>query len=205
MKIPRKLFFSMQLSVVLWSLLAPQLGFAYGHPLTDEAVRDAYFLGQDFDRSTAFLTQYVQSLPVPERGPHVAEVELRTPYWQVVEASRENTLDYSAQQAAADYRKRGDFLQVRLKVLFTPTYTGRADDFWRGISVGLVQKKHMAATGVSAKLLYASDPDGYTWVTGANVFIDFSVAGVDSDSVEVEVIPPEGPSVHVTFDLNRLS
>jgi hypothetical protein len=205
MKIVRKRFFWMQLTVVLWSLLAPQLGFAYEHPLRDDSVRKAYFLGQDLDRSNAFLAQYVRALPVPERGPHVAEVELRTPYWQVVEASRENTVDYSAQQAAADYRKRGDFLRVRVKVLFTPTYTGRAEDFWRGISVGLVQKKHMAATGMSAQPLYASGPDGTTWMTGANVYIDFSVEGVDSDSIEVEVIPPEGPAVHVTFDLSRLS
>jgi hypothetical protein len=69
-----------------------------------------------------------------------------------------------------------------------------------------VQKKHMAATKVSAQLLYASDPDGdSSWVTGANVFIQFSVAGVDSDSVDVEVIPPGGASVHATFDLGRLS
>jgi hypothetical protein len=203
--IPRRLLFWMHFVAALCSLLAPQLAFAYEHPLTDESVRDAYFLGQDLDRSNAFLAQYVQSLPVPQRGPHVAEVELRTPYWQVVEASRENTADYSAQQAAADYRKRGDLLQVRLKVLFTPTYTGRPDDFWRAISVGLVQKNHMAATSVSAQLLYASAPDGYTWVIGANVFINFSVADVDSDSVDVEIIPPEGPTVHATFDLNRLS
>jgi hypothetical protein len=67
-----------------------------------------------------------------------------------------------------------------------------------------VQKKHMAATGVSAQLLYTSDPDGYSWVIGANVFVEFSVAGVESDSVDVAVVPPGGAGVRATFDLGRL-
>lgn len=198
-------FFAMQFGVAMLSLLVPQLGFAYDHPLTDESVRDAYFLGQDLDRSNDFFAQYTQALPVPDSGPQVAEIELLTPYAQVVEVSREHPMGYSAQQAAADYKKRGDSIQVRVKILFTPTYTG-PDDFWRGVSVGLVQKEHMAATGVSAQLLYASDADGdYSWVIGANVFVQFRVAGVESDSVDVEVIPPGGAGVRVTFDLGRLT
>jgi hypothetical protein len=205
MKFFRRILIATQFAAALSSLLAPLPAFAYVHPLTDEAVREAYFLGQDSDRAATFFAQYVQSLPVPKSGPHVAEIELHTPYAQVVEVSREHPMGYSAQQATADYRKRGDFIQVRVKVLFTPTYTNRPEDFWRGVSVGLVQKKHAAATSVSAQLLYAFDPDGNSWVLGANVFIDFRVSDVDSDSVDVEVIPPEGASVHATFDLNQLS
>jgi hypothetical protein len=203
MRFPRGVFFAMQLGAALFGLLVPQLGFGYDHPLTDEVVRDAYFLGQDLDRSNDFFARYTQALPVPDSGPQVVEIELLTPYAQVVQVSHEHPMGYSAQQAAADYKKRGDFIQVRVKVLFTPTYTG-ADDFWRGVSVGLVQKKHMAATGVSAQLLYTSDPDGYSWVIGANVFVEFSVAGVESDSVDVAVVPPGGAGVRATFDLGRL-
>ena len=54
MKFHRGVFFALQFGVALLSLLVPQLGFAYDHPLTDEAVRDAYFLGQDLDRSNDF-------------------------------------------------------------------------------------------------------------------------------------------------------
>ena len=203
MRFPRGVFFAMQLGAALFGLLVPQLGFGYDHPLTDEVVRDAYFLGQDLDRSNDFFARYTQALPVPDSGPQVAEIELLTPYAQVVQVSHEHPMGYSAQQAAADYKKRGDSIQVRVKVLFTPTYTG-ADDSWRGVSVGLVQKKHMAATGVSAQLLYTSDPDGYSWVIGANVFVEFSVAGVESDSVDVAVVPPGGAGVRATFDLGRL-
>lgn len=205
MRSSRRLFFAIQLGAALFSLLTPQLGFAYNHPLTDESVREAYFLGQDADRAASFLSQYVQSLPVPNSGPDVAEIALQTPYAQVVAASLGHLAGYSAQQAAADYKQRGDFIQVRVKVLFTPTYTG-GDDYWRGVSVGLVQKKYMGATGVSGEPLYATDHDGdRAWVIGANVFVQFSVAGVDSDTIQVEVIPPGGGAVYATFELDSLS
>jgi hypothetical protein len=54
----------------------------------------------------------------------------------VVEASALHSVGYSDLQAAEDYRKRGDFIAVRVKILFTPTYTRPPSDFWRGVSVG---------------------------------------------------------------------
>ena len=119
-----------QLGIALSLACNPQFAFAYDHPLSDEAVRDAYFVGQDVKTVNAFLSSYTQHLPVPPSGPHVAEIVLSTPYAQVVEVSAQHSVGYSDQQAAEDYRKRGDSIAVRVKVLFTPTYTGRAEDFW---------------------------------------------------------------------------
>ncbi|MGA8105001.1 MAG: hypothetical protein WB869_22795 [Candidatus Acidiferrales bacterium] len=205
MSFARRLLSMIQLGVAVWSALTPQLALAYDHPLSDGAVREAYFIGQNTDRANTFLSQYAQALPVPHGGAHVAEIELSTPYAQVVEISAQHTPDYSAQQAALDYRKRGDFIVVRVKILFTPTYTGGSDDFWRHVSVGLVQKKHMAATSVDGQPLYTADRDGDNPVLiGANVFVQFSVDGVESNYVQVEVVPPEGLWVHATFDLSNL-
>ena len=190
-------------SVAASCLLLPQAGFTYEHPLSDSSVRNAYFLGQDAERATDFLAQYVQSLPVPENGAHVAQIELDTPYAQAVKASLQRPMGYSAQDAAADSKKRGDSIVVRVQVMLTPTYTGVGGDFWLDVSVGLVQKKHMAARRVYGVPLYASDRDGDdSWVIGANIFVEFAVEGVESDDVQVEVIPPKGPAVHATFDLS---
>jgi hypothetical protein len=204
MRSPRNFLTLIQAGVAVASLLAPQLGFAYDHPLRDDAVREAYFLGQNPDQAAQLLSRYVQSLPVPESGPHVAQIELSTPYAQVVEVSQQHSVGYSAQDAAADYKKRGDFILVRVQVMFTPSYSDRGEGFWRDVSVGLVQKDHMAARSVSAELLYSGDRDGDSWIIGANVFVVFSVAGVESDSVQVEVVPPEGETVRATFDLDGL-
>jgi hypothetical protein len=141
---------------------------------------------------------------VPSSGPQVAEIALNTLYAQVVAVSAQHTVGYSAQQAWADYQKKSDFIVVRVKVLFTPTYADPGVDFWRTVSVGLIQRKHIAAKSVRGEPIYSSDPIGGTVAIGANVFVQFSLAGVRSGPVEVEVIPPAGLPVHAVFDLDTL-
>jgi hypothetical protein len=86
---------------------------AFDAPLSPEAVRDAYFLGQHNNQSTlCFFSQYVKTLSAPDKGPYIAEVEFYTPYTQVVEASRRRTGSYSAQQAEVDYRHHHNQLYV---------------------------------------------------------------------------------------------
>ena len=76
-------------------------------------------------------------------------------------------------------------------------------DFWRQVSVGLVQEEHIAATSVSGEPIYGSDESGGGLI-GAYIYARFSVAEVHSEPLQVEVIPPEGPAVHARFDLSKL-
>jgi hypothetical protein len=206
----RKTLVVMRTAVAIWIGLFPQFGFAFSHRLTESEVRDAYFLGQDSERATPFLSQYVQALPVPNTGPHVAQIELRTPYAQVVAISRQHSAGYSAQQAAEDYKARGNTILVRAQVMFTPTYSNRPDDFWRDVSIALAQGDRIAPKNVdghpvyTGQSIYASNPDGSSWVIGADIYAVFDVAGLSSNSVQVEVVPPEGAAVQATFDLEKL-
>jgi hypothetical protein len=146
------------LAIVTASLLLCQPLLAFDAPLSPEAVRDAYFLGQHNDQSTlSFFSQYVKTLRAPDKGPYIAEVEFYTPYTQVVEASRRRTGSYSAQQAEVDYRHHHNQLYVRVRIDFTDTYglelyrSAKADkqlsgedqplpDFYRDFRVGLSQR-----------------------------------------------------------------
>ena len=138
-------------------MVSPSL--AFNTPLSDEAVREAYFLGQRNDESTLSLfNSYLRLLPQPETGAFIAEVEIYTPYVQVVETSRRRSVGYSAQQAAQDYRRLNNRIFVRIRIDFTPTYgnlelyrSERADrvdpddstppaDFSNDFRVGLSQK-----------------------------------------------------------------
>jgi hypothetical protein len=196
---------TIQAIFIVGALLVAQPALAYDHPLTDEAVRDAYFLGQDADRAADFLSKYVQTPPLPDNGPHVSRIELSTPYAQVVEVSQQHSVGYSAQDAAADYKKRGDTILVSVQIMFTPTYLSNDENYWSTVPVGLVQKTHIAARSVSGQAIYAVDHDGdSSWVIGANVYVVFGVKGVASDTLQVEVIPPGGAAVHATFDLSDL-
>jgi hypothetical protein len=132
---------------------------AFQTSLSDESIREAYFLGQRNDETTASLfNHYVRLLPKPDKGAYIAEVEVYTPYVQLVETSRRRSIGYSAQQAELDYRHSHHKLYVRVRIDFTPTYgalelyrsskSGRepsADDqplpdFYRDFRVGLSQR-----------------------------------------------------------------
>jgi hypothetical protein len=147
------------LSALAVSLLLIPLAFAFDTPLSPEAVREAYFLGQHNDQSTlSFFSQYVKTLPAPDKGAYISEVEIYTPYAQIIEASRRRTGSYSAQQAELDYRHHHDRLYVRIRINFTDTYgalelyrsakgdkqlSGRDEplpDFYRDFRVGLSQR-----------------------------------------------------------------
>jgi hypothetical protein len=59
--------------------------FAYEYPLSSTSLRDAYMLGNRKDEHTVeFLAQYQRELPMPETGPHVATISVKTPYAKVV-------------------------------------------------------------------------------------------------------------------------
>jgi hypothetical protein len=72
-------------TLVVWALIAlPAL--AYQYPLSSSDIRNAYLLGYAKDQNTtSFFAQYARRLPLPETGPHVATIALRTPYVQVAE------------------------------------------------------------------------------------------------------------------------
>lgn len=108
-------------------LLIAQPALSFQSPLSEESVREAYFLGQRNDQSTlAFFnpyirTPYIRTSDRPQTGPVVSEVELYTPFVQLVElSSRRN--NYSAQQASLDYHRGTDTVFVRVRIEFTPTY-----------------------------------------------------------------------------------
>ena len=118
------------LAILAAALLTTSVALAFNAPLSDEAVREAYFLGQRHDDTTArFLETYRRYFPVPESGPHVLVVELFTPYAQAVESSSKQGAGYSAQQAIQDYQVRGDSLRVSVHEYMFATLARMALDF----------------------------------------------------------------------------
>src|SRR5579863_4234163 len=114
-----------RLGILLISFIAISAA-GYDHPLDSYSIRDAYFLGTDRERCAQFLTQYVKTFPASNSELHVAQIEVRTPYVQVVVSSREHSVGYSALQAEQDYRKNPDTLQVRVQILFSTGFANRS-------------------------------------------------------------------------------
>ena len=215
-------------SVLAAALLLTPSSVAFGATLSDEAVREAYFLGQRSDEKTArCLEEYRRRLPMPQSGLYVSEVELFTPFAETVDLSRQRTFGYSAQQAALEYRGRGDVYRLRVHLFFTDTYSQRTyaqattqrarrssgdqplvqrrpNGYWQGFQVQLRQKgriiEPLEIPGVPVFRGYTVGGVYY----GFDVVLHYDGDDIDRDSVEVVVLTPDGQRVAVEFDLTKL-
>jgi hypothetical protein len=210
-------------AVLMALVVVPPESFAFSSPLSDEAIREAYFLGQRRDESTArFLDKYKQHLTAPETGPFIASVELLTPFARVVLQSSQQTMGYSAQQAEAEHRGKEEIVAMNIEVLLTDSYgpliarpTGqrsgspigyafRSPDFWRDIEVHVaVDDRIVKATRSSGEPKYRCSDDA-CWLTGATLRFEFPASAFESNTATVQVTPPEGPEVFVDFDLTAV-
>lgn len=199
------------------ALIAPLTLAAYERPLASHSIREAYFLGRGRDTTaTAFVEQYVRRFPLPTKGPHVAEIEIRTPYEQVVLRAWQAPDGYSAQQAEQDYRARPDVIVVRIRINATPTYTPsaflataggfRPVEFWHDFLVRLVQAEHeFEPKKVNGRPVFSSGSrSGGGSLVGADVELEFDARQVGSAPATVKVLMPDGQLVKVEFELGKL-
>ena len=160
---------------------------AYEVPLVPAALHDAWTLGQRNDQATAeFLAPYSQQVSEgAPTSPHVAEIEILTPFAQVVDQSRLNLSNYSEPQAAQAYHQRGDTVVVRIRLMLPAAFPKSE----------AVQNKpvYSAATNASPSTL-----DGQT------VWLEFESKNVASEEIRVEVTTPDANQVSTTFDLKKL-
>ena len=209
-------------ALLLSTLLTSPALFAFNSPLSDEAIREAYFLGQRRDeKMTVFLEKYKQHLREPDRGAFVSSVEFLTPFALLVLQSKDHSTGYSAQQAAEEHRGVEENVVVNIEVLFTESYgaliqqpisdrsgapTGfafRSSDFWRDIDVQVIVKdKVLKPARFTGEPLYFC-AQGCA-LMGATMRLEIPARFVDSDLATMHVVPPEGPEVWVDFDLAGL-
>jgi hypothetical protein len=209
------------LGLLLAGLITAQ-AVAYNRHLDSSAVRDAYFLGSDNSQSARFLAGYKKALPVPKSGPNIAEIEVRTPFAQVVENSHEHSIGYSAQQAEQDYQKTPDTFQVRVQILATATFgigaainqlppsacqgVNRMNsvlDCFHDFQFRFSQKEDIHAKESFGVPIYSDSPDG-SGVIGGNIWFTFRTSDIATGPLLVIVVTPDGQEVSAEFDLAGL-
>ena len=193
-------------------------------PLSEEAVRDAYFLGQHHDQTlNVFLAKYIKFLPMPKMGPDIASISFLTPFALFAQESSQRTMNYSAQQAEQDHRGQQEIVRIVIQIQLTGTYgaliatpTGsssgspigyvkRPDDFWKDFEIQVLDKeKSLIPLSSSGDSVYSCDSNGGCILSGATVQFEFRASAFTSDSPTIQVTPPEGDAVSVGFDLTRL-
>lgn len=205
--------------------------YAYEIPLTPAALHEAYVLGQRNDQATAaFLNPYLKELAERAEGPHIAEIEMLTPFVQVLDNSRLLTSGYSEQQAAQDYHQRGDIVLVRIRLMLPGAYPKteqsaplagpqgatsspeqnsalRPENFWQNFRFALKQHGKVIPTrAIHNKPVYSTaTSDAPSVLDGATVWLEYDAKDVASDEMTtVEVVTPESKTITAVFDLKKL-
>lgn len=210
------------LAVALVALLAAP-SFAFDTPLSDQAVREAYFLGQRHDDSMAkLLNRYTQSLPAPETGPHIYSVTFLTPFALLVQQSSQLS-NASAQDVEKRHHGDDEIVSVSVEILLTPSfgaaiptptnsrsgspvgYQFRNPDFWKDFKIKVFDgDKNLALNGFTGEPRYACPSEGGCDLFGASIRFELPAKLFTSNSATIEITPPVGEQVSVDFDLASL-
>ena len=208
------------------ALLLPLAAAAYDTQLDARGIHEAYVLGQRNDKATGdFLASYVSQITEPQSGAHIAEIELLTPYAQIVDESRQKTAEgYSEEQASEEYKHRANTIKVNIVILLPTAYPKtaenssappatrseksalRPENFWQNFQFSLKQHgKAIPSKGISNQPIYSTATNNAPAVLdGENVWLEFDVKDVQSDETTMEVVTPEGKNIRALFDLKKL-
>jgi hypothetical protein len=187
--------------------LASQNAVAFNYPLQDEHVREAYFLGRttNNEKLTDFYKQYVHDFPFPASGRYfsvVESVEFRTPYEQIVLRSRLNLNQYSAQEAAEDYRAQPNLVIVRAMISYKMNYIGP-------LPPTSSFKVHVSQADPIEEKQLTVEPICSQWqecgVTRFAILLWFDAEQFASGPAKIKIVTPDGQTLRTEFDLDKLT
>jgi hypothetical protein len=217
------------ITVLLLLCFFVPVGAAYDTQLDAHAIHEAYVLGQRNDKSTGdFLAPYLTQITEPQNDVHIAEIELLTPFAQIVDQSRQRTAGgYSEDQATQDYKRSGNTVKVNVVMMLPSAYpktaaapagpatapaTGpeksaiRPENFWQNFKFNLTQNgKTIPSRGISNQPIHSTATNNSPAVLdGENVWLEFDVKDVAPEQTIIEVVTPQGKVIKASFDLKRL-
>lgn len=186
--------------------------------LSSEEVREAYFLGRSSNDQDVvnFVAPYIHHFPAPEEGrPYVESIEFRSPYEQIVLASRARLFDYNSLDAQKDYATFKDQVLIRVLIFTSASYhwplaqsvpggikivTG--DDLLKEFHFRVSQDHVIEPKKVTAVATCTSgDCDGFP---GLDVLLTFDLAQFKSKLTKIEVGDSKGQVAKTEFDLDEL-
>ena len=212
-----RIFASLLLSICLPSVPVA----AFDSPLSDTAVRQAYFLGQRHDGSLVrLLDKYTKRLPSAKTTPYVSSVTFLTPFAQLALRSDRHLGSYSAQQAQLDHRAEGEFVRIIVEIRLPNSYAAFITvsprsgplpaparlpyDFWKDYEVQIFDNKQaLSVPTFSGRADSVCGRSGSCTLIGATLELEVPPDVFSSGTAAILVVPPRGDPVSVDFDLSR--
>jgi hypothetical protein len=200
--------------IVVTAAVAPLLAGAFTYPLSSTDIRDAYFIGRRNDQFTAnFLRQYTRHFDPPASGPDVADINVETPFTQIMQYSSQMA-NYDAPTAVKDFQDRP--LKVYVHVFIyedtaslldnanpaNPLNHKEGEDY----GVKFVQDKRVKPLEVTAGFIYPTCGDGCLNPPPIGVHIDltFSPEKIDAAPATITVEGLDDAHADATFDFSTL-
>jgi hypothetical protein len=193
---------------------------AYQTKLDSTAVEEAYMLGLRNDTVTAeFVAPYLKQ--VTEEGLdglHRADIEVLTPYLQIIDRSRDSSKGYTLIQATKDYHQRGDVVIIRVVLVLPANYPTSQPgapatacdntaleqrNFWNNFSFVVKQRgKLLSPRSTNNDPIYSSPTKEIpARLDGATVSLEFNVADVASEPLTVNILTPHCKTITAAFNL----
>ncbi len=174
---------------------------AYDYPLSENAIRDAYFQGkQEAGLGTDFLARYSRSIPELKVEPYVSRVRIETPFFQVAEHAGK-ALNYSAQDAVKDFSGKQAVFHMYLEICY------EADaPLPNSVKISVIQKNQQVAPLSDKRSAFFPPTDVYTRVPnlGEKISLEFNPAKFDSSTLTIRIDAPDGQRATVEFDLQSV-
>jgi hypothetical protein len=218
----------LSLALAIGLSLAPSTD-AYEVPLNPSSLHDAWVLGQRNDQATAeFLAPYSQQFNATnvQNTPQVAEIQVLTPFAQVVDQSRQNLSGrYTEQQAVQAYHHQGDTVIVLIRLMLPGAYPQserspqappasshgqsavlRPENFWQNFQFAVKQNgKVLATRSISNKAVYSSATNAApATLDGQTVWLEYDSKSVAPEEITVDVTSPDAKTITTNFDLKKL-
>jgi hypothetical protein len=226
---PTKLRIARWILAVLLGITGGGTSSAHEVPLAPAALHEAYILGRRNDQATAnFLNPYVKQITDNSQAPHIAEIEILTPFAQVVDLTRRFTSGYTEEQATREYHQRGDTVVVRILLMLPAAYPKpdnslsqtpplppqppapntalQPENFWQNFRFETRQHgKTIPTRFIHNKAIYSTPTKDTPGVLdGATIWLEYDAKDVASEETLVEVTTPESKTINATFDLKKL-
>jgi hypothetical protein len=173
---------------------------AYDVPLTENSIRDAYFLGtRQTGLGPDFLANYTREISNLSLGRYRLFASLETPFTQVAILSSKK-LNYSAQDAVKEFLGKPLPFRIHLEICYM------LDAPPDGLTVRIVQNKKELLPAFSERSLFFPASDEYSSPPpiGETIQLEFSADKIDSSTLTILIYTPDGQQSETVFDLQTL-
>jgi hypothetical protein len=198
--------------------------WSYQSGLDSAAIGEAYALGQRNDRLTAaFVAPYLKQVTEQALdGLHRADIEILTPYLQIVDCATDTKCGESLTKVAKEYHERGDTIVIRISLIFPSDYPApetpgappvacdntalQPQNFWKNFSFVVTQHNNQLTPRKTTNTPVYSTPtkDAPAVLDGATVSMEFPADAVASEPLFVQIFTPRCKTIQATFDLAAL-